>query len=234
MTVKLATSFAGFFFLASCGLSSAATLVNGSFEDTGGTYVNVAGSDLMSNVAAPGWSVSTNSPDWVLAAGGSGALWSTDWGSHFAMGASAGTYREGVSQTITGMTVGVNYQITFQQANGMIFDQGSFLGLGNAGGWEVLLDGAPLISSTSTNDNTTLPPGVPGEWQETQISFVATAPSQVFEFLAFDASGGGPTFQFLDNVEVTQIQIPEPSSALLIVVSGIGLLARRRFFQTGS
>ncbi|MCB1134405.1 MAG: hypothetical protein KDN05_25040, partial [Verrucomicrobiae bacterium] len=39
--------------------SHAATLINGSFENLSSSYVNTPGADLMSGVAADGWSVSS-------------------------------------------------------------------------------------------------------------------------------------------------------------------------------
>ena len=143
------------------------------------------------------------------------------------MGAASGTYREGVSQAITGMTVGQHYEITFQQANGLLFEQGSYVGTGNVGGWEVFLDGISVVSSLSSNDNSTPALDFPGAWSEGSVVFQATAASQTIEFRAY-GSGAGPTMQFLDNVTIAATQIPEPSSALLVTVAGIGVLVRRR------
>jgi hypothetical protein len=203
------------------------TLVNGSFEDLSAPFFSSPGGDIMSNVAADGWTVATNSPDWFYAAPGPGALWSTDWGDYFTMGAASGTYREGVSQTVTGMTVGQNYEIAFHQANGLLFEQGSYVGTANVGGWEVFLDGISVLSSPSLNDNSTSSLDFPGTWSTGSVIFEATAASQTLEFRAYDI-GTGPTMQFLDNVTINATQIPEPSAVLLIALSGAGILVQRR------
>ncbi|MCP5532564.1 MAG: hypothetical protein H7A49_16425 [Akkermansiaceae bacterium] len=208
--------------------SRAATLVNGSFENLSSSYVNTPGADLMSGVAADGWTVSSNSPDWYLGAPGPSGFWFTPWGDFFTVGASVGTgYREGISQTITGMTIGKTYTLEFQQANGLRFDQGSYIGVGHAGGWEILLDGGSILSSDSLNDNSTPAPSFPGSWNLGSVSFVATATSQTVEFLAYGGSATDPTFQFLDSVILTESQVPEPGVSTLIALAGLGFWRRR-------
>lgn len=210
----------------------AATIVNGSFENLTLSYVNTAGSDSMSNAVADGWTISTNSPDWFLGAPGPSNRWSTPWGDFFAVGAAGELgYREGLSQTITGLTVGSFYRIEFQQANGMLYDQGSYIGAGNTGGWEVLIDGSSVLSSGSLNDNSipATPFPVAGtDWNLSSVIFQATATSQDLEFLAYTDSPTDPTFQFLDSVIITESQIPEPETALLFAFGGLALLGRRR------
>lgn len=209
--------------------SQAATLVNGSFENLSSSYVNTPGADSMSGVAADAWTVSANSPDWFLGAPGPAGLWSTPWGDFFAVGAAQeSSYREGISQTITGMTIGTTYTLEFQQANGLRYDQGSYIGVGNTGGWEVLLDGVPLISSGSLNDNSSPAPSFPGSWNLGSVNFVATATSQTIEFLAYGGSGPDPTFQFLDSVTITESQVPEPGIPILCALASLGLCKRRR------
>ena len=210
------------------GISSlgAATLINGSFENFG-TYVNTPGTDRMSGVAANGWFVSTNTPDWFLGAPGPAGLWLTHWGDFFAVGAAqASTYREGLSQTVGSLSVGQTYIVKFQQANGLLFDQGSHLGTGEVGGWEVLVDGVSVGMSASANDNTTPSPAFTSAWTEGSITFEASATSQTIEFLAYGGSAGNPTFQFLD--EVTIEIVPEPTSPLLASLGGLFVLRRRR------
>jgi hypothetical protein len=205
----------------------AVTLLNGSFENLSSSYSNTAGTDSMSGVAADGWSVSTNTPDWFLGAPGPAGLWFTPWGDFFAVGAATDAgYREGISQTISGLTIGQNYAISFQQANGLLFDQASYVGAGTVGGWEVLIDGISVLSSPSTNDNSVPFPAFTTEWSPASALFEATATSQTIEFLAYGGSGVNPTFQFLDSVSVDAV--PEPSTSLLVVFGGLALILRRR------
>jgi len=207
----------------------AVTVVNGSFENLTSAYVNTPGADSMSGVAADGWTASSNSPDWFLGAPGPTGFWFTPWGDFFTVGAAEGSpYREGISQTITGLSIGESYTITFQQANGLRFDQGSHIGAGNTGGWEVLIDGGSVLTSNSLNDNTTPTAAFPDSWNMGSVTFVALAESQSVEFLAFGGTAMNPTFQFLDTVTVVQAQVPEPSTTLLLASSGFLLLSRRR------
>lgn len=207
----------------------AASLVNGSFENLSSSYVNTPGSDSMSGTAADGWTASTNTPDWFLGAPGPSGLWLTPWGDFFAVGAAEGTgYREGISQTITGLTVGQYYRLEFQQANGLRFDQGSYLGVGSTGGWEVLLDDVSILSASSLNDNSTPALSFPSSWNLSSVIFQATSESQTVEFLAFGGATAAPSFQFLDSVILTESQIPEPSSPLLTGLTALILWRRKR------
>ena len=215
-----------------CGASpaSAATLVNGSFENLSASFVLGPG-DRMAGATADGWSILSESPDWLLGAPGPSGRWFTPWGDFFTVGAAEGAgYREGVSQTITGMTVGTFYRIEFQQANGLLFDQGSYLGVGNTGGWEVRIDGTPILTSASLNDNSTPTLPFPGgtDWNLGSVLFQATATSQDLEFLAYGGSAVNPTFQFLDSVIITESQIPEPGPMVLALLALGGFLVRRR------
>jgi len=205
----------------------AVTVVNGSFENLSLSYSNTPGSDSMSGVAADGWTISSNSPDWFLGAPGPAGLWNTPWGDFFAVGAAAGSgYREGIRQTLSGLTVGESYTIEFQQANGLRFDQGSYLGAGSVGGWEVFIDGLSILSSNSTNDNSVPAPAFTTAWSPGSVEFVAAATSQTLEFLAFGGADVTPTFQFLDAVTVSAV--PEPGTVLLGALGSMAFLRRRR------
>lgn len=202
-------------------------MVNGSFENLSSTYANTPGTDSMSGVAADGWTVSSNSPDWFLGAPGPAGLWSTPWGDFLAVGAATGSdYREGILQEISGLIVGETYLIEFQQANGLLFDQGSYLGIGTVGGWEVRIDGIGLLFAASTNDNSLPSPAFTSSWSPNSFSFIASASSQTLEFLAYGGTEIAPTFQFLDNVTITAI--PEPTTAGMLAGAGALVLLRRR------
>jgi hypothetical protein len=207
----------------------AATLVNGSFEDLGApSYIVNATTDSMSAVAPDGWTISANTPDWFLGAPGApSGLWNTPWGDLFVVGAAEGAgYREGISQSISGLTIGQVYLIEFQQANGLLFDQVEYQGIGTVGGWEVRIDGSPVLLSNSVNDNSVPAPAFTTDWGPASVSFEATATSQTLEFLAFGGTAGNETYQFLD--EVTINAIPEPASGLLAALGSVALLRRRR------
>lgn len=221
--------------LACSAPAGAVTLVNPSFEDLSDSYVNNPDADYMLNAAADGWSLLLNSPDWYWAEGPTG-YWETPFGDHFASAAATGltsavsAYREGVSQTVTGLTIGDTYKITFSHANGLFYNPGtpgSYLGVGVEGGWEVLTDGVSHGLVASTNDNSTPAPEHTSAWQSSSVNFVATSTSHEIQFVAYKPDGPqDPTFQFLDNVSVALV--PEPSSfAFALTVCCLATRRRR-------
>mgnify|MGYP001818021370 CR=1 FL=1 len=215
-------------------LASAVTVTNSTFEDNSATYVDLPGADRMSAVAAPGWTIYLNSPDWFWGDGPAG-LWETPYGDHFAIGAATGTtgsaYREGIRQTVSGFTVGDMYEIGFSHTNGLFFNPGSpgfYEGAGNAGGWQVLVDGTSIGLAASTNDNSAPALNWTPNWENSSVVFTATAASHEIQFVAYkpDGLGQDPTFQFLDHVDVQRI--PEPSAMLLALAGALTMLRRRR------
>lgn len=213
--------------------ASTYAVTNGSFEDLDASYVNLAGSDKMLGAAATGWDTfGSTSPDWVLSDGPED-LYFTPTGSHFAVGAATGTtgsaYREGVSQSVSGFTIGEQYEISFSHANGLWYDDNidSYLGLGEAGGWQVILDGGTSIDFVaSSNDNSTSSLLFTSAWESSEVIFTATAETHEILFLAYKPDGPqDPTFQFLDNVAVQQV--PEPASLWIVGLAGVLMMRRR-------
>lgn len=208
---------------------TAFTVVNGSFEDIGATtYVNIPDQDRDGNAAADGWTISSASPDWMWGEGPEG-LWNTPWGDYFTLGAANGIgYREGVSQEISGFTVGASYTLTFSHANGLFYNGTAYEGVGNPGGWEVLLNGSTLFLADSVNPNFVAAPEHTDDWFTRNIEFVAPTETIEFEFLAYlnpQVNQQVVTFQFLDNVSISPV--PEPG-VLALIAPAILLGLRRR------
>ena len=207
--------------------ASAVTLVNPSFEDLSLSYVDIPGADRMESVAPDGWSIALNSPGWFWGEGPTN-LWHTPFGDHFAMGAATGqtgsAYREGISQSVSGFSIGETYEISFSHANGLFFNVGSpgfYEGVGTPGGWEVLVDGGSVALVSSTNDNSVAALEHTSSWQSSTATFAATATTHDIQFVAFKPDGAqDPTFQFLDQVSVTLV--PEPSSFILCALGLLG------------
>lgn len=218
-----------------CLLASvdAYAVFNGSFEDLDSSYVNDAGWDQMNNAAATGWST-FQSPDWMWS-GGPADLYNTPDGTYFALGAATGSfavgvYREGVYQSVSGLTIGEEYEISFSHANGLRYNAQSLFyeGVGNAGGWQVLLDGTTSLGLVaSSNDNSTPSDFFTPDWQTSSVTFTATATTHEVRFVAYkpDSASQDPTFQFLDSVDVGLV--PEPSSLFLVGFAGLMLFRRR-------
>lgn len=208
--VTLACLFTG-------SVANAASLANGSFEDLTASYVDLGGADRMPGGVADGWMIGLNSPDWFWGEG-PGGLWNTPFGDHFMMGAAngfvdTGVYREGINQVVSGFTPGEDYTISFHHANGLFFEPnpfpGNYIGVGTAGGWEVLIDGGPVLVASSTNDNSTTALEHTADWDASSVTFTATAASHDISFVAWAPDGPfAPSFQFLDAVTIEAA--PEP------------------------
>lgn len=219
--------------------ASAANLIqNGGFDSNGGNgQVNF-------NTSISNWSVSAlpNSYVFVFNSGtadvvgstvgqyGEVNLWGPNNGSANGLPASSPAggafiasnpaFQNGpISQTITGLTKGQKYTLTFEWAGSQQF---TFSGA-NTEGWQVSFGGQTL----STPIASLVSHGFSG-WMPASFTFTADGTSDVLSFLAL----GGPTeaeppFALLDGVSL--VEVPEPTTWALLL-TGVGLLGavRRR------
>lgn len=133
-----------------------------------------------------------------------------------------------ISQILTGLTVGLNTQVSFWYAGAQ---QSNRDGL-NTEGFTVSLSDGKTTQSQSTamlqNDSH----GFTG-WQYTTLNFTATNATETLSFLAKGTPSGEPPFSLLDGISVTQTTpavTPEPSSFMLLgtgVLSAAGFIRRR-------
>lgn len=130
-----------------------------------------------------------------------------------------------ISQMLTGLTVGLNTQVSFWYAGAQ---QSNRTGL-NTEGFTVTLGNQSQSTAMLQNDSQ----GFTG-WQYATLNFTATSASETLSFLAKGTPSGEPPFSLLDGVTVTQIApTPEPSSFLLLgtgALSAAGFV-RRRFVK---
>ena len=131
------------------------------------------------------------------------------------------TYAHAITQTLNGLVVGNQYDVTFDQAAGQ---QNNFTGP-TTEQWAVSLG-----ADTQYSAKYSLPQGGVGAWQAQSLVFTATAASEVLSFLAVGTPNGAPPVSFLDGVSA--VDVPEPGSLALIAAALLGVgglvLARRR------
>jgi len=229
------TAVALAFMLGSTGLVRAQLILNGSFENTSPTppssqqiTVNPAGSDVSDPtfVTVFDWSRSLGRNVWVQTAAtntilASPVTASPDGGNFLAVDG-ASSFLSAVSQTVSGLSVGGTYRLSFYEGAGQQ----------NGVPAATLTDHFTVSFGSQTRDGTTYTTSnfdFSGWYRET-MDFVATSTSQVLTFAAV-GSPNLPPYMVLDGVTLSAV--PEPSS-LSILSMGLcplclgGLYLRRR------
>jgi PEP-CTERM motif len=207
-----------------CGMARANLVTNGGFEFYGG----VAPKDFTSNCLPTDWStggyVYLDAPGTAVTAPGIQV-----WGPFPATSPQGGNFIESdgssglafpINQTITGLTVGQNYSVSFYQAAGQQYlDSGA-----TTEQWQVSLGSDTQFSAVMSTPSEGVFP-----WEPQTLSYTASSTSEVLTFLAV-GSGGVPPIVFLDGVDM-ETNVPEPSAGLLLAgvgtVIAIGKLWRR-------
>lgn len=199
-------------------------VTNGSFESntvaandktsfTSAGVTGWSGGAKLTFLAAPGTADNVNK---YLAVYGPFPATSPD-GGDFVEADGDPNYSSAISQTISGLTVGQTYQLSFYQAAGQ---QYGFTGP-TTEQWKVTFGGNTQYSSLYS-----LPQGGVGPWQQVTMNFTATSASQTLSFLAVGTPGGAPPISFLDGVSLTDV--PEPATLALVGLGALGMLATRR------
>ena len=136
--------------------------------------------------------------------------------------AADGAFETGaITQTITGLTVGASYLLTFDYAGAQ---QYTYTGP-TTEAWIASLGSqsfeTPILQNASH--------GFTG-WQAAAFTFTATGASEVLSFLAQGTPEGVPPFSLLDGVSLVA-EVPEPAALGVLGFGLLGLLtvaARRR------
>ncbi len=210
--------------LVAAGSVSAANLVvNGSFDANvtaskigfQGNVTGWAGGGGLTFLAPPG---SADDIGQYLAIYGPFPATSPDSG-NFILADGDPSYTGAFSQTLSGLTIGQTYRLTFYQAAGQ---QAGFTGP-TTEQWSVSFGNDTQLSSLFS-----LPQGGVGPWQLQTMDFVAASASQVLTFLAAGTPGGAPPISLLDGVSLNAVPEPATWAMMLVGFGAIGLVARRR------
>jgi len=208
---------------------------NGGFESTSGGSGKLstsAGDTTLSNWTVTGYSYLFNAGNVDTTGSGSNklTLWGPNDGSANGLGASQdggnfvgadGNYYAGtLSQTLTGLTIGQTYNLTFDWAGAQ---QAGFTGTNSAMFWSTVFGGVTQNTASISLDSK----GFSG-WMQQTFQITATSTSQALTFLANANVKGAPPFLLLDGVSVTAV--PEPGTWALMLggLGAIAWLARRR------
>lgn len=132
-------------------------------------------------------------------------------------------YSGAIQQLLTGLTAGTTYDVSFWQAagqfdcyleNGQCFD-GTY-NADTTNWWEVGFGGTTLSSQTIAK-----PANAPvSSWQKQVLSFVASGPTALLEFMANGTPGNQPPMALLSGVSVTAQNGPNPPNPPTTAVPG--------------
>jgi hypothetical protein len=130
-----------------------------------------------------------------------------------------------LDQTITGLIVGASYTLTFDYAGAQ---ESGFSG-DTLAGWQVSLGSQTQFTGGNPDGDLFVPNHGFVDWTSAIMDFTATSSSEVLSFL----STGGPLasqppFALLDNVSLTQNNVPEPMTLSVFGVGLVGAAAWRR------
>jgi len=134
-----------------------------------------------------------------------------------------------LTQTITGLTVGDTYQLTFYWAGAELSNRTGYQTIQLTGSF----GGDPFATPVFTNTNPVGTPGLFSGWTQETFDFTANATSEVLSFLAVGSPANNlPPFALLDGVSLTSVPEPSTWAMMLAGFGGLGYAAFRRRRQT--
>jgi hypothetical protein len=127
-------------------------------------------------------------------------------------------FAQTISQTVTGLTVGKTYTVSFDEGGANVFGDGA----ASTESWAVTFGGV-----TETSATVTAPANSDAPFIGQTLSFTANSATETLSFLASGTPVGGPPMALLANVDV-EVAVPEPASFALFGIAVLGLLALSR------
>ena len=242
--LSLAAMSAGLLFAGAASAAGPNLAVNGSFETNGGN------GQVNSNTSIADWSVPALNGSYVFVYapgtadttgangeygnvsiygpgnGNMNGLPATSPDGGFFIASDPAFQNGAISQTITGLTVGKQYTVSFDWAGAQQVNFGG----PTTEGWQVSFGGA--TQSTATLDNADH--GFTG-WQKANLTFTADGASDMLSFLATGGPNSGvPPFALLDGVSVTGVPEPATWAVMLVGFGGLGAAIRSRRKQAAA
>ena len=224
LTIILIPAIAFAFLVA--GLARANLVTNGGFELYTGSapkdyFSNVLPTDwtggLFDTIDAPGTADDVSSPGLPVYPGFPAT---SPAGGNFVQSDSTPTLSLPITQTISGLSAGQSYNLSFYQAAGQELNGSG----ATTDQWQVSLGSQTQFSALMS-----IPQGGMFPWTPQTMTFTASSASELLSFIAI-GSGGVPPQIFLDGVDM-ETTVPEPSALMLLAgvgtVIGIGRLGRR-------
>ena len=131
-----------------------------------------------------------------------------------------------LDQTITGLTSGVTYKLSFYWAGTELSNRTGYDSIQLTGS----LGGDAFMTPAYLNTTTT--PGDPGSfsgWMLENFTFTADSTSELLSFLAVGTPAGNvPPFALLDGVSLSAVPEPSTWAMMLVGFGGLGYAAYRR------
>ena len=202
------------------GFETTAHPTKGQFQTVQPAFWNCStcgGNRKYTYVDGPGQA--TNSVGGYPVYGGAAFPTTSPQGGNFIQANGDSNFRASISQMISGLVIGTNYNLSFYQAAGQQ--------IGRTGAtteqWRVTL-GTDLakVSPLMKNPSQQFQP-----WQRVNMSFTATKITELLTFLSVGTPNRMPPTLFLDGVD---IEVPEPAalSVMGVGILGLGAAVRRR------
>lgn len=136
-----------------------------------------------------------------------------------------------ITQTVTGLTVGASYELSFWWAAAQQFGYNG----DTTENWTASFGSESYTTATVANANHAFTP-----WRQTSFTFTPTSNTQVLSFLATGTPEGQPPFSLLDGVSLQRmtVTVPEPATWAMMIIGfgfvGAAMRGRRKPVSIGS